>query len=264
MTAAWRCNVLLKLASKRLAEVGLQLLVGVTEERGIATIHRQVGEVVEGREDGELGKTRHAGHHHEADVADVVLDLAVKGGEFGADGLGLGDVVQRVTNRRVVLVNEDNHGLAALPGKKADGIGKVVIWGQRRIIDDFDIFEGLFHACHQPCIETLNGLHVHRAEVEVENGVRFPVVVHLVDGEALEEVTAALEEILQRREHERLTEAPRTGDEEEGVPPTRDERIEQCGLVHITESILPHNAEVIGSLRDFLFFHAELLAYSIA
>ena len=107
-------------AVQRLAEVGLQLLVGVTEERGIATIHRQVGEVVQRREDGELGKTRDTGHHHEADVADVVLDLAVKGGEFGADSLGLGDVVQRVTYRRVVLVNEDNHGLAAVSGKGFD------------------------------------------------------------------------------------------------------------------------------------------------
>ena len=91
----------------------------------------------------------------------------------------------------------------------------------------------------------------------MENGVRFPIVVHPIDGEALEEVTTALEEILQRREHERLAEAPRTGDEEEGVPIPRDERIEQRRFVHITIALLPHNAEVIGSLRDFFFFHGQ-------
>ena len=242
----------------------LQFLIGVAEERGAGVVHRQVGEVIEGGEDGELGEARDAGHHHEADVADVVLDFTVEGGELGSDGLGLLDVVERVADGRVVFVDEDDHRLAAVPGEGSDGVGEVVVRGERGVIGDAGVLEGPPYARHKPSLEDLERRDVHGAEVEMEDGVRLPVIVHLVDGEALEERALAAEEAFQRREHQRLAEPTRTGDEEEAIAIPCNERIQQRRLVHIAIAFLPHDAEVVGPLRDFLFFHGSAPAHSIA
>ena len=218
-------------------------------------LERQVGEIVERGEDGELRELRHAGHHHEADVGSVVLDFTVESGKLGADGRGLGDIVHRGANGRVILVDQDDHGLAALCGHRLNGLCKVVVWRERRVVNDLGLRKCLSHTCHEPCVKILEGIHFHRGKVEVEHGILCPIVVQLVDGQALKEVALALEDTLQRGEHQRLAEAPRTRDEEElpaDINPL-DQAIERLGLVHINEFPLPQFAEVAYVLRNPLF-----------
>ena len=183
------------------------------------------------------------------------LFLIIKSRELGANGRSLLNVVQRGTDRRIVLVDEDDHRLTTIFGKFLDSIGEVGGRCDHRIIDSACAPNRARNTLHKLLLEPLERRHIHRGEVEMKNGILRPVVVHLVDGKTFEELALAAEEALQRGEHQRLAEAPRTGDEEEGVSPTCDKGIEQRRLVHITESILPHHAEVIGPLRNLLFFH---------
>ena len=114
-----------------------------------------------------MGETRHAGHHHEADVADVVLDLAIEGGKLGADGRGLGDVVQRMADGRVVLIDEDDHGFAPILGELLDGVGKVGGRSDRRIIDAPCAPNRTRDTLHKLLLEPLERRHIHRTEVEM-------------------------------------------------------------------------------------------------
>ena len=195
-------------------------------------------------------------------MADIVLDFSIKSRELGANGRSLLNVVQRGTDGRVVLVDEDDHGFAPILGEFLNGIGEVGGRCDRRIIDSACAPNRARNTLHKLLLEPLERRHIHRGEVEMKNGILRPVVVHLVDGQALEKRTLAAEKTLQRGKHERFAETPRTGDEKEAITIPRDEGIEQRGLI-----LLPHNAKVIGSLRDLLFFHIHsrtpCLQYSI-
>ena len=158
----------------------------------------------------------------------------------------------------VVFVNQDDHRLLLRARRQGvDGSAEVGTRKVRVVPCASGLGQCLLDATAEVNLEGFKRLHFETREVEVEDGIGFPVVVHLVDGQTLEELALAAEETLQGREHQRLTETPWTGDEEEGVHPTRDERVEQRGLIHIAIAILPHIAEVVGSLRNLLFFHGR-------
>ena len=185
--------------------------------------------------------------------------------KFGADGCGKRDVGQRVTDGRIVLVDEDDHGIAGLFDEVRDCLREVGTGEIRVIPRTSGLRQNLLDAPSEVNVEGLQRCGLDTAKGEMQNGVRLPVVVHLVNGETLEEVTAALKDVFQRGEHERFAEAPGTRDEEEAIAIPRDKGIEQRSLVHVTIILLPHNAEVVGPLRNFLFFHgsAPCLQYSI-
>ena len=54
-----------------------------------------------------------------------------------------------------------------------------------------------------------------RAHVEMQDGVLFPFLFQLCDGQAFEEVLAALEVVFQRAAKEALAEPARTAEEDE-------------------------------------------------
>ena len=235
-----------------LVEIGVQLLLGVAQERGIAGIHRQVVEVVQRREDGELGEARDAGHHQEADVGGTLLDLDVEVREFASDGRGERDVGQCVADGRIVFVDEEHHGLAGLLHEGTDGSAEVRARGEVRIPGGLRVGKGLLQTRPEVSHEGLQRRRLDAGEGEVEDGVVDPVVVQLVDGEAGKEVAAALEDTLQGRDHEGLAKAARTGDEEE-LPADvtgRDESVEGLGLVNVDVAHPPQLGEVRCVLCD--------------
>ena len=223
-------------------------------------IHRQVVEVVERGEDGELREARHTRHHHEADVRGVILNLAVERRERRADGRGLRGVTERGADRRVVLVDEHDHGLAALPGQETNGIGEVPARRHVRVVNDIGHVEGLAHALHESDLELLKRLHAHRGEVEVQDGILRPVVVQLVDGLAREKLALATEDALQRGKHQRLAEAPRPRDEVETAPRITDQLVQNRGLVHIDTAISPQLDKVCDVLCDV----AHVVSFSVS
>ena len=155
-------------------------------------------------------------------------------------------------------VNQDDHGLAALPRQETDGIGEVGVRSDCGIIGTPRGHNRPGDALHELLREELEGLHLHRGEVEVQDGILRPVVVQLVDGEALEELALATEDAFQRGKHQRLAEAPRPRDKIEGIAVPHDQRIKQVRLIDIAIAILPHDAEVIDTLCNPLS-HVALL-----
>ena len=231
----------LGVAVQRLAEVGLQLFVGVTEERGIAVVHRQVVEIVERREYGKLGESRHARHHHEANVGGFVLDLDVEIREFLTDVRGKLDIGQSVTHWRIIFVNEHDHGLARPFRECTDGPAEVCTRGNRRVPRRLHGGKNLLKTGLEVRHESLKGLGLNSGKVEVEDGILGPVVVQLVDGKSLEKLALAAKDTFQRGEHEGFTETPRTRDKEEfptDINPI-DQAIERFCLVHINVPLLP-------------------------
>ena len=92
------------------------------------------------------------------------------------------------------------------------------------------------------------------SKVQVDDGIRLPVVVHLVDGQSLEQLSPTLKYGFQRRDQQRLPETSRT--RQEILPERRlHELVDVVGLIDIQETVRDYIVEIKCAGADR--FHAS-------
>ena len=97
-----------------------------------------------------------------------------------------------------------------------------------------------------------DGLGLDRPQVKVDDGPRPRPVPLRLDGESLEKFAFPLEERVQRRDHERLAEPPRTRDEELLADGKVNERQQQPRLVDVGEAPFAKLLERVDVCRRLL------------
>ena len=91
-----------------LAEILVEFGVRVAEHRRVFRVERNIDHIRERGEDGYFGELGDASNHREADEVGGVLELGVERGEAVADGDGEVGVFERLGDRVVVFVDEDD------------------------------------------------------------------------------------------------------------------------------------------------------------
>ena len=196
-----------------LGEVREDLLVRVAEQGRRTGVHREVGEIVQVREDRDLGELRDACHEDEALQRLGGLHDGVERLERGLDARNLRPPEQ-AQQRLVVFVDQDRD----LPGRGLRGGGAAEVPEPRRNgIPGFglepEVVLDVGELTVEPGHEFGPVARLGRAHVEVDHGNRRPVPRQRVDREALEQLAACLEKGLDRRYQERLAEPPRPREE---------------------------------------------------
>ena len=232
-----------------LREVCRQLLLGVAEHVGKVRAHREVGDIVERREDRGLIELRDAREHQEAEIAHVGLQLDVKLRQRRPDLFGQTDIPgQRMRNRRIVFVDQ-HHQRAVRPVKFPQRVLKDLLCRPTVFRDAVQtgILHGIADLEAEILPKSLPRIHRNIRKVKAQHPVGFPVIIGGGDGEPLKEVTPPLKDALQRREHQRLAEAAGTGEKEEAITRIGHQAVKPRGLVHVEPAVLPQFGKDVGA-----------------
>ena len=232
-----------------LREIRRQFLLGVAEHIGEVRAHREVGDIVERREDRGLIELRDACEHQEAEIAHVGLQLDVKLRQRRPDLFGQTDIPgQRMRNRRVVFVDQ-HHQRAVRPVKFPQRVLKDLLC--RPTVFRNAVQTGILHGIADLEAEilpkSLPRIHRNIRKVKAQHLVGLPVIIGAGDGEPLKEVAPPLKDALQRREHQRLAEAAGTGEKEEAITRIGHQAVKPRGLVHVEPAVLPQFGKDVGA-----------------
>ena len=245
--------------AKAFIEVGRQFVFCVTEKRGDLGGKSKVYEGRKVEERGALGGT---GQHQEADIIETTLDFPIENSQLVADSRSLGGIFHHTADRGIVFIDKNNDRLAGASRERTNGVNDIGPRCGLGIIVEFLLAKSPPHGLTKPLFKCFRRIRRYGKEVETQNGILHPIIVHLVDGQTLEKVTTPLKEGLQRRKHHRFAETTWTGEKETFVVRVTDERIQHRRLVHVKRTFSAYSAEIIGIQCDWLHLHL-LLPYSI-
>ena len=197
-------------------------------------------EVVEAGEQADFRELADAGDEAEADMGVAILDDRVEPAQEVAVGAGDLRRVQRVQNRLVVLVHQDDRPLPGLGARRPYQMpeafrGRVVAGRDAELLLQ-DVELG-----HQVDVQVARFLEVAAAEAEAQHRMAHRPVPAVVDGEPFEQRLVALEQLLAGVEEQALAEAPRT--REEVVSALVEQPANVGGLVHVVALVLADRSE---------------------
>ena len=199
-------------------DVGLQLceefLLGDAADSFVLWVEGEDVQVVQLAEHRELRELRDAGQEYEAEilclsfqrteqVADSIANLVLQ--------LGLGDGVE---HRGIVFVYQHHHFVARLLIGGPDDVRESGIIIVRVIDADMPFLFFPLEDIVDGAMQALQLIILAIRQVEPDDGILYPLLLQLLDGQTLEEFPAALEIALQRAHQERLAEPPGAAQEE--------------------------------------------------
>ena len=188
-----------------------QLLLCDAADALVVGVEGELLQVVQLAEHGELREFGNTGQEDETQILRLGLQRREETAHAVADILLQFGVVHRVEHRRIVFVHKHYHFLARLV------VGGLYQAGQPCIV-----VHGVFAFTQSPHSLLLLEYSVESAvhallliifavgEVEADYGILLPFLLHVVDGQTLEELLAPLEVAAQRVHQQRLAEATRT------------------------------------------------------
>ena len=238
-------------------EVFQHLFVRVAEEGRHAGVHRPVLEVVQIREDGNLGKLADARNEREALLRFERLDYGIERLELVAE---LRDVRlhQMSEKRLVVFIDEKHHAsVGRLRGQCVDKPFEKNRRRRARNARDAKFASAVRKMLGEEFAEFVHIARLHGAHVEMQDRPLLRPVPFRLDGEAPEKIAPPLEKRLQRRNGERLPEAARTGDEKLRAPLSGRHFMQNARLVNVCEAFFPKPRKRVDVCRDF--FHLPKL-----
>ena len=191
----------------------LQIPLRVSADRRIAPIEREVGEVVQLREQVHLRELADAGEERELHVRVARLDRPVQPAQVVAVGARhLRLLHQRVQDRLVVLVHQHHH---PLPGLLVQSFQQICEAARRRQVFGCHPVApfGRGELLHDACFQQPRLAKVAAAEVQPHHRMPLRPVVAVVDVEPREQLLVALEQLLQRVQEQALAEPPRARQE---------------------------------------------------
>ena len=160
--------------------------------RGITVVHRDVVQIVQVAEDADLAEFRHPREESEAEVAVLRLEYGIEGLECLSEQVLKGLVVDGQQKRLVVFVDEEHHLPSCL-----------------LVCQTHDMLEALFHTAVfvfvaifllpllemllQHVVQRLRVVVGRHVQVEKQDGVFCPFMLHLLDGQSFEQLPLTLE-----------------------------------------------------------------------
>ena len=110
--------------------------------------------------------------------------------------------------------------------------------------------DNILHMVGKVLLERLHARRLEVVELEMDDGVRLPLPVGLVDVKALEEFTPPEEKRLERRYGQRLPEPSRTRNEEKPGVPIRDKAMHEHRLVNVYLPVPPYGRKIMRICRQ--------------
>ena len=223
------------------AEHRVQVGLGVAADRRVDRIQRQIGEVVQLREQvhlRELADTRQEGEPH---VRVRVLDHPVQPAQKVAVGARhVRRVHQRVQDRLVVLVDQHGHPLPGMRMHRSEQMCEPlrrggVTGGHARL------FRRALQLRHHARLQMRGLREAAAAEAQSHHRMALRPLVAAVDVEPREQLLAALEQLLQGVQEQALAEPP--WPRQEVVRSLVEEPFDIRRLVHVVAVLLAQLAE---------------------
>ena len=234
----------------------VQIRVGVTADRRVLRIQGDVGEIVQAREQTDLGELAHSGQECELDVRVRELDGRVQASQVIAVGPGDLRCVQCIQNRLVVLVHEHRDSLTGALVQRLQQVieplrpGDVLRCQARSALQRIQLR-------HQVPVQVSRCPIIAAAEIETQDRIANGPVPVAVNGKPLEQRLVALEQLLQRVEEQALAEAARTG--EEVVLALFHQPPHVGRLVDVVAALLPDLAEGLDADGQLASGHRRTL-----
>lgn len=223
------------------------LLLHDAAERGVLGEHTDVLYIVQLAEDTQLGKLRDAGQEYETQVGVAHLQRAVEVTHHVAKHRQITLLMYHVQERSVVLIDQDHH---LLPRSLVSPLDKAL----QALVDLYLAFSptilGLvIDQFPLQLKEQVSLIHVlGRTHVEMEYRMARPLLLQLLDRQALEQLLAPLEIAAERTRQQRLAEAAGTA-QEDIAQRTMYQPIDQVRLIDIYIVTLPQFRESLYSYR---------------
>ncbi len=243
---------------KPIEEVFLELRLRVPHDVAEGFAHRDVLKVVHGGEDARLGELGDPGQHHETEVLVAPLQHRVEAAERAPHRLRRLEVPDLVQDRLVVLVDQHHDRTASLEkplDRPLEGpAGFVGVAAVQRYPLPAAPFGKLRHKVP---LEAGDVPHVHRAHVQPQHGAgALCLLPHpFLGGQPLEQLRAAAEHRVERREGQRLAEPAGAGQEDPRG--ARNELHQPLRLVHVEVSQIPQHFKALYSYGQRLKFFAH-------